>query len=374
MTREEKKLKLIVLKSAIELGRKVNENLMNLYQSDESFLLDTKEVWFDDGHGKVELLDTVREQDVYLFQDIGNYSIAYNMHGFINHASPNDLAQQLKDTIGACKCHPNSLSIIMPLLYAGRQHRRIGREALSCAAYLRDLDVDPYVKRIITFDAHDEGVQQSLAYTEFDNFFATNMVLKQFIENTDVEQLRSVLFVAPDAGAIGRRDFYLNAFNSEYINKDAGSFYKRRDYNKIVDGRNPIIEHSYSGSSDIKGKTAIVVDDMVASGGSMFDVINELKKRGVEHIYLMCTYTLFTKGIDKFKEYYKLGMFDGIYTTNLSYIPEEYKNEPWLNVVDCSKYIADIIFNLHNGESISPLLRDKSYPGKVLEKKFKTTI
>ena len=367
------KLKLIVLKSALELGTKVDNKLKDFYQTDETFMLPTKEVWFDDGHGKVELLDTVRDQDVYLFQDIGNYSTTYKFHGMINHTSPNDLSQQLKDTIGACKCHPNSLSIIMPLLYAGRQHRRIGREALSCAAYLRDLDVDPYVKRIITFDAHDEGVQQSLAYTEFDNFFATNPILEKFIENTDVEELKNVLFIAPDAGAIGRRDFYLNSFNSEYIRKDAGSFYKRRDYNRIVDGRNPIIEHSYSGSSNIEGTTAIVVDDMIASGGSMFDVINELKKRNVEHIYLMCTYTLFTKGIEKFKEYYNNKMFDGIYTTNLSYIPEEYKKEEWLNVVDISEYIAKIIYNLNNKESISPLLRDKSYPAKVLEKKFKTT-
>ncbi|MBR4618871.1 MAG: ribose-phosphate diphosphokinase [Bacilli bacterium] len=370
MSNNKEKLKLIVLKSALELGQKVDNHLQSFYDTNSSFILPTKEVWFSDGHGKVELLDSVRDQDVYIFQDIGNYSLEYKMHGFINHTSPNDLNQQLKDTVGACKCHPNSLSIIMPLLYAGRQHRRNGREALSCAANLRELDVDPYIKRLITFDAHDEGVQQALAYTEFDNFFATNVMLEEFINDTDMEQLMDVIFVAPDGGAAGRRDFYLNSFNSPYITKDAGSFYKKRDYNTIVDGKNPIIEHSYSGNQNIKGKTAIVVDDMIASGGSMFDVIDELKKRGVEHIYVMCTFALFTNGIDKFNKYYEDKKFDGIYTTNVSYIDNNYKKEEWLHVVDCSEYIAKIIYTLNNQESISPLLRDKSYPGKVLAKKF----
>ncbi len=370
MSNDSKKLKLIVLKSALELGQKVDSHLKSIYSTDSSFILNTRETWFNDGHGKVELMDSVRGQDVYIFQDIGNYSIPYEMHGFINHTSPNDLSQQLRDTIGACKCHPNSLSIIMPLLYAGRQHRRNGREALSCAAYLRELDVDPYVKRIITFDAHDEGVQQALAYTEFDNFFATNAILEKFINDTDIEKLKRVIFVAPDFGATGRMNFYLNSFNSEYILKDAGSFYKRRDYNTIVDGKNPIIEHSYSGSNDIEGSTAIVVDDMIASGGSMFDVIDELNKKGVAYIYIISTFALFTKGIDKFKDYYEKGKFDGIYTTNVSYIDPRYLEEPWLNVVDCSEYIAKIIYNLNMGESISQLLRDKSYPAKVLAKKF----
>ena len=371
MSSREDKLKLIVLKSALEFGSKVDEKLKELYQVDRSFIIPTKETWFSDGHGKVELLDSVREDDVYIFQDIGNYSHTYKMHGLINHTSPNDLNQQLKDTIGSCKCHPSSLSIIMPLLYAGRQHRRNGREALSCAANLRDLDTDQYVKRIITYDAHDEGVQQALAYTEFENIYATNEMLEEFINNTDKEELTNVIFVAPDAGAVRRRDFYLNSFNSEYINKDAGSFYKKRDYNTIVDGKNPIIEHSYSGNPDIKGKTAIVVDDMIASGGSMFDVIDELKKREVAHIYIMNTFALFTEGKDKFNEYYKDGKFDGIYTTNVSYIDPNIKEEPWLHIVDCSNHLARIIYNLHEGKSISKIMKDRSYPAKVLEKKFK---
>ena len=370
MGSKEEKLKLIVLKSALEFGKLVDENLKDLYQTDKSFIIPTKETWFSDGHGKVELLDTVREDDVYIFQDIGNYSMEYKMHGIINHTSPNDLNQQLKDTIGSCKCHPKCLSIIMPLLFAGRQHRRIGREALSCAANLRDLDIDPYIKRIITYDAHDVGVQQALSYTEFENIYATNEILEAFINETDINQLKDVIFVAPDAGAASRRDFFLNSFSSEYIKKDAGSFYKKRDYNKIVDGKNPIIEHSYSGNPDVEGKTAIVIDDMIASGGSMFDVIDELKKRGVAHIYVIASFALFTEGIDKFKKYYEDGKFDGIYTTNVSYIDPKYKKEEWLHVVDCSKHLARVIHNLHEGESISELMKDRSYPSKVLAKKF----
>lgn len=364
-------LKLIVLQSAKELGEKVNKHLETLYKNqNENFIVPIKETWFNDGHSKVELLDSIRGKDVFIITDIGNFSGTYEMHGYINHTSPNDLANQLKDTVGACKCHAGSVSIIMPLLYAGRQHRRIGREALTCAVYLHDLDVDPNIKRLITFDAHDEGVQQAMFYTEFDNFFATNAILEKFIKETNIEELKKVIFVAPDFGASGRMNFYLNSFNSDYITKDAGSFYKRRDYNTIIDGKNPIIEHSFSGSSNIKGTTAIVVDDMIASGGSIFDVIDELKNRGVSHIYIINTFSLFTKGIEEFEKYYKEGKFDGIYTTNLTYISENYRNAEWLKIVDCSEYLAKIIYNLHNGESISDLLRDKSYPSKVLAEKF----
>ncbi|MBP3920249.1 MAG: ribose-phosphate diphosphokinase [Bacilli bacterium] len=370
MEKNKEKLKLMVLKSALEMGQKVDEHLKSMYETSNSFIVPTNEPWFDDGHGKVELLDSIRDKDVFIFTDIGNYSLEYKMHGFINHTSPNDLASQLKDTIGACKCHTDNISIVMPLLYNGRQHRQINREPLSCATYLKELDVYPSIKRIITFDAHDEGVRQALSSTEFDNFFATNNISEDFINNTPAEQLKNLIFVAPDFGAMGRMNFYLNSFNSEFITKDAGSFYKRRDYNRVIDGKNPIIEHSYSGNSNIAGTTAIVVDDMISSGSSMFDVIKELKKRGVCHIYIMVTYALFTKGIEQFKQYYAQGMFDGIYTTNLSYIKAEFKNEPWLYVSDCSNYIANIIYRLHNNESISPLLRDKSHISKVLTKKF----
>ena len=241
---EKDNLRLIVLESSKELGEKVDKHLIRIHSNSGSFIVPTKESWFADGHEKVELLETVRDKDVFILTDIGNFSNTYKIHGYTNHTSPNDLAMQLKDTIGACNCHARNISIVMPLLYAGRQHRRISREALSCAACLRELDEDPNIRKFITFDAHDEGVHQSMRYTEFDNFFATNVILEKFINEASLEELKNVLFIAPDNGATGRRDFYLNAFNSDEITKDAGSFYKKRDYNVVIDGKNPIIDHN----------------------------------------------------------------------------------------------------------------------------------
>lgn len=370
---DSERIRLLSFKSALELGKKVDAHLLKMYGLDaeqSSFLIPTKEIWFNDGHEKVELQDTVRSKDVYFLTDIGNYSLEYTMHGFINHTSPNDLIQQLKDGIGSCKCHTSSICIIMPLLFAGRQHRRKGREALSCAAFLHDLDASKQVNQLITFDAHDEGVQQALFDTEFDNFHASNYIIEKFIANATKEELKDLLFVAPDYGATGRTNFYLNSFNSPFIKKETGSFYKERDYNNLVNGKYPVLKHEYSGGCDLAGKTALVIDDMIASGGSMFDVIDGLNQKGVKNIYIITTYALFTEGIEKFKEYYALGRFSGIYTTNLSYIPQEYQTEPWLNIVDCSKLVAEIIFNLHNNLSISSLLNDRSYPARLLEKKF----
>ena len=239
-----------------------------------------------------------------------------------------------------------------------------------CGMMLRELDSISRIKSFITFDAHDQGVEHAIHNMEFDNFFPTNTILESFINDMSMNRLKKIVFVAPDNGATGRRNVYLNSFNSKYIHREAGSFIKQRDYNNFVDGKYPVIAHDYCGNEELDGYTAIVSDDMISSGGSMFDVIDELKKRGVKYIYLMTTYALFTKGIEKFEQYYKDGKFDGLYTTNLSYIPEDYKTSKWLHVCDCSKDVAEIIYNIHNDQSISSILRDKSYPVKLVEKKF----
>lgn len=371
---EKEKLRLMVFKSALELGKKVDEHLLHMYELDKdkyTFIVPIKENFFEDGHVKVEIEETVRGMDMFLLTDIGNYSITYNMHGFTNHTSPNDLMMELKDGIGACNSHAKHLNIVMPLLYAGRQHRRITRENLMCGLNLHELDMNSHIKSFITFDAHDQGVEHAVHNMEFDNFFATNTILEYFINDLSVDELRNLVFVAPDNGATGRRNVYLNSFNTPEINRSAGSFIKQRDYNKFVDGKYPIISHDYCGNDSLDGKTAIVIDDMISSGSSMFDVIKELHARGIKHIYIITTYALFTKGIEKFEEYYKAGLLDGLYTTNLSYIPEEYKQCEWLHICDCSKQLASIIYNIHNDLSISEILRDKSHPVKLLEKKFK---
>ena len=368
------KLRLMVFDSARELGKKVNEHLLDMYELDKkenTFLLPIKEIFFEDGHLKVEISETVRGKDVYFLQDIGNYSITYNIHGFENHASPNDLLMQLKDGVGACSRHADKVNIIMPLLYAGRQHRRNTRENLTCGQTLMEMDQICRIRSFITFDAHDQGVEHSVRNMEFDNFHATDMILDKFIDDLTTEELENLVFIAPDNGATGRRNVYLNSFTSDFISREAGGFVKQRDFNHLVDGKYPIIAHDYCGNRDLKGKTAIIVDDMISSGNSMFDVVKELKKLGIERTYIIVTYALFTKGIEEFRKHYADGTINGVYTTNLSYIPEEYLEEEWLHVCDCSKEIANIIYNIHNDLSISGILRDRSEAVLKLERKFK---
>ena len=367
-------LRLMVFDSAKELGEKVNEHLLEMFNLDKennTFILPIRQNFFDDGHLKVEIDETVRGKDVFFITDIGNYGLEYKMHGMINHTSPNDLMMQLKDGIGACNCHAKNINIVMPYLYNGRQHRRNTRENLSCGMMLHELDELCHVKSFITFDAHDQGVEHAVHNMEFDNYVPTNTILSYLIEDLPKNRLKKLVFIAPDNGATGRRNIYLNSFNSPNIRKEAGSFFKQRDFNVLIDGKYPILSHDYIGNSDLEGYTAIISDDMISSGSSMFDCIDALNKRKIKHIYICVTFGLFTKGLDRFDEYYQDKKFSGVYVTNLSYIPEEYKEHKWLHICDCSKDIANLIYNIHNDLSISDLLRDKSLPTKLLEEKFK---
>ena len=370
---EQEKLRLIVFKSALQLGQAIDKHLLEMYGYDpqkQTFIVPINEYFFEDGHSKVEIKATVRGKDIFYLTDIGNYSIPYKMHGFYNHTSPNDLIQQLKDGINAGNRSANSVNIVMPLLYNGRQHRKKTREPLSCAATLAELDEMANMKSLVTFDAHDPGVEQATRKMEFDNFFVTDIILEQFINDTPKEQFEKMVFVAPDRGANDRRDNYLNSFNVECIDRDAGGFYKTRDYNHFEDGKYPVIGHDYMGHSSLDGRTAIVVDDMISSGGSMFDTLETLHNKGASHIYVMVTYALFTRGIKDFRKYYDEHILDGIYVSNLSYIPEEFKKEPWLHVCDCSEKTAKIIYDLHNELPISGLLTNRYGPIQMLEKKF----
>ncbi len=368
------KLRLMVFESAKSLGQRVDENLLEMYNLDKNkntFILPIKESFFEDGHLKVEISETVRGKDVFFITDIGNYSVTYNIHGFTNHASPNDLLMQLKDGIGACSRHADKINVVMPLLYAGRQHRRNTRENLTCGQSLRELDDISKIRSFITFDAHDQGVEHAIRNMEFDNFYAVDMILDKFIDDLSLDELKNLVFIAPDNGAVGRRNVYLNSFSYPDIHREAGSFVKQRDFNNLVDGKYPILSHDYSGNKNLKGKTAIIVDDMISSGGSMFDVVKELKNLHIGNVYIIVTYALFTKGINEFRKLYKEGKIQGVYTSNLSYIPLEYLKEEWLHVCDCSKELSQIIYNIHNDLSISSILRDRSESVLKLEKKFK---
>ena len=347
----ESKLGLMVFSSAKDLGEKVNEHLLEMYGftgDDDTFIIPIKETFFEDGHSKVVIEETVRGKDMFFITDIGNYSLTYKMHNFWNHTSPNDLMEQLKSGIGACCCHARSINIITPLLFNGRQHRKNAREDLSCARTLHELDQIKGIKSIITCDAHDTGVQQALFNTEFLNYFPSNTILKSVIKDLPAEDLKKLVYIAPDNGANGRRNIYSNTCNIDLNEIKVGSFSKQRDINRVVDGKNPIISHDYIGDKDLDGYTAFIVDDMISSGGSMFDCIDELNKRNIKKIYIIVTFALFTNGIDKFVEYYKDKKFSGIYTTNLSYIPDEFKECEWLHTCDCSKDIARIIYNIQN--------------------------
>ncbi len=374
---EKEKLGLIVFKSALELGQAVDKHLLEMYKYDPNrytFVVPITEYFFQDGHGKVLINSTVRGKDLYFLTDVENYSIQYKMRNFINHASPTDLNQQLKDGINATNCHADRINIVMPILYNGRQHKRQHREPLSCGANLRELDNLPRVRSFITFDAHDQGVEHATYRMEFENVLATNAILDQFIRDVPTEQLRNIVFVAPDGGAVNRRNNYLDSFSNEGVMRDAGDFWKNRDLNRVVDGKNPVLSHEYVGHSNLNGKTAIVIDDMISSGGSMFDTINVLHEKGAEHIYIMVTFALFTDGIDEFKKYVKEKKLDGLFVSNLSYIPEEYKQEPWIHVCDCSKQLAEVIYDIHNDLSITSILKDRTEPMMLLEKKLKGKI
>lgn len=369
----DEKLGLMVFSSARELGEKVDEHLLKMYGYDKdknTFIIPIKEIFFEDGHFKIIADATVRGKDLYCLTDVGNYSVTYNMHGFMNHASPNDLFQQLKDGIHACNNQANKINVIMPLLYNGRQHRREDRESLSCSASLAELESIRAIRSILTFDAHDPAVANGVHNVEFDNFNVTNTVLDNIIRDLSIDELKKVTFIAPDVGAMKRNENYLYSFETPLVDKDASNFNKKRDYNVFENGRYKIISHEYIGN-DVTDRTVIIVDDILSSGGSLIDVIEKLKELKASHIYAIVTYALFTRGIEELDKLYREKKLSGIYTTNLSYIPEEYKNLEWLHVCDCSELLSNIIYRLHNDLSISSLIVNREESIMKLEKKIR---
>ena len=290
-------LRLIVLSNFSEVGKKVDEHLQKLYGSDKSFIIPIEEVRFSNGEGKIVIKDSVREKDVFILSDVGNYSCTYNMYGFENHKSGDDHFQDIKRVIYAIKGQAEHIHVITPLLYESRQHRRKGRESLDCALGLIDF-ANLNVKDIITFDAHDVGIQNAVPLTSFENFYPTMSILRSFMKNENVD-LNNLLIVSPDMGAAARARSYAEIFST-----NVGMFYKRRDLTRVVNGKNPIIEHKYIGE-DVVGKDIIVVDDMIASGDSMIEVSKALKDLGANKIYLTATFSLFTNGIYNFRKAYE---------------------------------------------------------------------
>ena len=350
-------LKLIVFENCREFGEKVDKNLKELTGCKKSHIIPIKEVRFNNGEGKVVIDETVRKKEIFILSDIGNHSITYKMFEYMNHKSPDDHFQDVVRCLCAIRDQASSVSLVMPLLYSSRQHKREGRESLDCAVALQTL-VSKGIKNIITFDVHDSNVQNAIPCSSFDNFYPTNIILENFIEHEKVDN-DNLLAVSPDNGAIKRTNFYASMLGCEL----GGHFEKQRDLYRVVDGKNPILRHEYIGK-DVKGKDIIIVDDMIASGESMIDVARELKAKGAKQIFMMSAYSLFTKGVEVFEKAYEEGLFTRLYTTNLSYVPKEALEKKWLYQVDCSNYVAKIIYTFYQGKSVAPILE---YRSKKLE-------
>ena len=317
----------------------------------ESYLLDAKVPRFGSGEAKGQILESVRGTDLYLLVDVLNYSMTYSLCGNENHMSPDDHYQDLKRIIAAVGGKARRITVIMPFLYESRQHKRTSRESLDCALALQEL-VSMGVDNIITFDAHDPRVQNAIPLHGFETVQPAYQFIKGLLRNVKDLQLDSshMMVISPDEGGMGRAIYIANV-----LGLDMGMFYKRRDYSKVINGRNPIVAHEFLGSS-VEGKTVIVVDDMIASGESMLDTAKELKERKAEKVIICCTFGLFTAGLEKFDQYYQNGYIDYVITTNLNYRPKELLDREWYLEADMSKYLAAIINSFNHDVSIGAAL------------------
>ena len=369
-------LGLIPLKSCEDLGKKVDAWLVEWrkeresehkttiafagYQRD-SYIIGAKTPRFGSGEAKGELTESVRGDDLYIMVDVCNYNMTYTMNGLKNHMSPDDHYQDLKRVIAAVGGKGRRINVIMPFLYESRQHKRTGRESLDCAMALREL-VDMGVENIITFDAHDPRVQNAIPLKGFETVQPIYQFIKYLLKNEKELEIDSdhMMVISPDEGGMGRAVFFANV-----LGLDLGMFYKRRDYTKIINGRNPIVAHEFLGAS-VEGKDVIIVDDMISSGESMLDTAKELKRMKARKVFICTTFGLFTGGLKKFDEYYENGIIDRVLTTNLIYQTPELLSKPYYINVDMSKYIALIIDNLNHDASLSDLLNPTGRINRLL--------
>ena len=371
-------LGIIAVDGCEEMGNKVNDYLVKWrkeetrFQKDNlvfngyekpNYLIDAKVPRFGSGEAKGIINESVRGKDLYLMVDVCNYSLTYSLSGNTNHMSPDDHFQNLKRVIAAVGGKARRLNVIMPFLYESRQHKRSGRESLDCALGLQEL-VRMGVDNIITFDAHDPRVQNAIPLNGFETIRPTYQFVKGLLKHVPDLQIDAdhMMAISPDEGATGRAIYFANV-----LGLDMGMFYKRRDYTKIVDGRNPIVAHEFLGSS-VEGKDVIILDDMISSGDSILDVARQLKMRKAKRIYAAATFGLFTNGMEKFDKAYEEGLLNGILTTNLIYQTPELLSRPYYINCDMSKYIALVIDTLNHDASISSILDPSERIQNVVEK------
>lgn len=361
-------LGIISLAGAQELSKKVEAHLVRWAKlaglDYDTFLIESSCPRFSSGDGKGMIKSTVRGYDLFFIVDVGNYSLTYNYFGQENRMSPDDHYQDLKRLIQAASGKAHRMNVVMPLLYGGRQHRRSYRESLDCAYMLQELQ-HMGVSNLLTFDAHDPRVQNAVPVMGFDNLMPEYQVLKKLFKDfpdlsTDKNDF---MIVSPDEGALDRNMHYASVLGVEL-----GMFYKRRDYSRIVDGRNPIVAHEYLGAS-VEGKDVFVADDIISSGESVLDIAENVKERRANRFFAYATYAIFTNGLEKFDKAYEQGLIDGIFGSNLTYLKPELRNRPWFHEVDVSKYIAYFISALNHDVSISSLLDPHSKIEALLKKR-----
>ncbi len=359
-------LGMIALEGCKPLGEKVDQYLVKWraeresehkdslafagYQRD-SYLLNAKVPRFGSGEAKGMILESVRGTDLYLLVDVCNYSLTYSLSGHENHMSPDDHYQDLKRVIAAVGGKARRITVIMPFLYESRQHKRTARESLDCALALQEL-VQMGVDNIITFDAHDPRVQNAIPLHGFETIQPAYQFIKGLLRNVKDLKIDSdhMMVISPDEGGMSRAIYIANV-----LGLDMGMFYKRRDYTRIVNGRNPIVAHEFLGTS-VEGKDMIIIDDMISSGESVLEVAAALKERKANKIFVFATFGLFTSGLDKFDKAYEDGIIDKVLTTNLIYQTPDLLKREWYINCDLSKYIAYIIDTLNHDSSISDLL------------------
>ncbi len=348
-------LGIIATDGAKELGNKINHYLVqwseNTPYAQPSYLVKTECPRFSSGDGKGLIKTSIRGDDIFIIVDVGNYSCTYKMFGKENFMSPDDHFQDLKRVIQAMGGKAHRISVVMPILYGGRQHRRNYRESLDCAVMLQELQAMG-VSNLITFDAHDARVCNAVPLMGFDNVMPSYQVLKamfQEVKELDVSP-EYFMVVSPDEGALNRNMYYASVLGVQM-----GMFYKRRDYSTIVNGRNPIVAHEYLGNS-VENMTVFISDDIISSGDSMLDIAYELKKRKAKRIIAYATYPIFTAGLDKFDKAYQEGMIDYVFGTNLTYRTPDLLSREWFKEVDVSKYIAYLIAAINHDISTSKVI------------------
>lgn len=362
-------LGLIVMKNIWDFGEKVDAELKRRYNIDDpdfTFKVDITETRFSNGEAKVQINESVRGKDVFILSDIGNYGVTYKMFGSENRMAPDEHFADIKRVISAINGKAKRINVVMPLMYGSRQHRRKARESLDCAMALHELE-DMGVNGIYTFDVHDPNVQNAIPLLSFENIYPTAEIVKDFLckENISDEELdnKNIIIISPDTGAMDRAVYYSNV-----LQQDIGLFYKRRDYSRIVNGKNPIVEHKYIGK-DVEGKDILIVDDMIASGESVLDIAEQLKAQKARRVYAAVSFALFTEGPSKFDEYYEKGLLDAVYSTNLTYVPESIKSKPWYRHVDMSKLLGKFIYNINLDISLSSLLDKTRGIRRIVRKK-----